>query len=153
MIRSLLATLLALTVCLAAAQSNASPTVKVTLPKSAKPGATVAGTIELTFADGLHGYQNPPTDQYQIPVKVALDTKGFTLKKVSYPKGVMKSIGGDPKPCGVYEGTVKIPVVITLPAKGGNVEVKFKVSYQQCNDQSCFPPASVSGAAKLQIKK
>ncbi|HWA83271.1 MAG TPA: protein-disulfide reductase DsbD domain-containing protein [Fimbriimonadaceae bacterium] len=153
MIRSLLSALFVFAVCLAVAQTNTAPTVKVVLPKTAKPGATVSGTIELSFADGLHGYQNPPTDEYQIPVKVSVDTKGFTLKKVTYPKGVMKSIGGDPKPCGVYEGTVKIPIVVTIPAKAGAAEVKFVVSYQQCNDASCFPPAKVTGIAKLQIKK
>ncbi|HTQ10393.1 MAG TPA: hypothetical protein VMI31_10005, partial [Fimbriimonadaceae bacterium] len=61
-------------------------TVKVTLPKTAKAGSTVKGIVEVTFADGMHGYQNPPTEDYMIPVKLTVDTKGFSLKP-TYPKG------------------------------------------------------------------
>src|SRR5690348_10112222 len=105
MLRFILSAIVALTICLAVGQGNTAPAVKLVLPKEAKPGATVKGTVELTFAEGLHGYQNPPTDEYQIPVKVDAETKGFTLK-ATYPKGIMKAIGGDPKPSAVYEGTV-----------------------------------------------
>ena len=153
MIRPLLATVLALFVSLALAQENTPPTVKVVLPKQAKPGAKVQGTVEITFADGLHGYQNPPTDEYQIPVKVTVDTKGFILAKPVYPKGIMKETGGEPKPIAVYEGTIKIPVTVTVPKKPGASEVKITVGYQQCNEQSCYPPATVSVTAKILVKK
>lgn len=153
MIRPLLTAILALFVSLALAQENTPPTVKVVLPKQAKPGAKVQGTVEVTFSDGLHGYQNPPTDSYQIPVKVTVDTKGFVLAKLVYPKGIMKAIGGDTKASAVYEGTVKIPITVTVPAKAGASEVKVTVSYQQCNDQACFPPDKVTSAAKILIKK
>ena len=141
------------TTVLAVAQGNTPPTVKVTLPKEAKAGAKVLGMVEITFSDGLHGYQNPPTDEYQIPVKVTVDTKGFVLSKASYPKGIMKSIGGDPKPCGVYECTIKIPVTIIVPKSISTSDIKITVNYQQCNDQSCYPPASVSSTVKILIKK
>src|SRR4051812_12948563 len=102
MLRPIFSALLLIAACAGFAQGNAAPTVKITLPKEAKAGSKVEASIEITFADGLHGYQNPPTDQYQIPVKVSLETKGFTLAKVTYPKGVMRATGGDTKPAGVY---------------------------------------------------
>src|ERR1700704_6426167 len=105
MIRPVLTALFAILASLALAQGNAQPTVKLVFPKTAKAGAKVQGTIEVTFSEGLHGYQNPPTDEYQIPVKVSIDTKGFVLAKTAYPKGEMKVIGGDTKPSAVYEGT------------------------------------------------
>lgn len=153
MIRSFLAALMVFACAFAYSQSNEAPTVKVTLPKNAKPGATVKGTVTITFADGLHGYQNPPTDDYQIPVKVSIDTKGFVLKKAEYPKGTMRVSGGDTKPSGLYEGTIKIPVTIVVPKKAGDSEIKVTVNYQQCNEQSCFPPDHVTSTVKLKIKK
>lgn len=153
MIRPLLAAILIFCAAIGLAQENTAPTVKLLLPAKAKAGAKVQATVVVTFAEGLHAYQNPPTSDYQIPVKVTLDSKTFTMAKPAYPKGVMLSIGGDPTPAGVYEGTIKIPVVITLPKKAGASEVKVTVSYQQCNDQACFPPSTVSATAKLTITK
>ncbi len=152
MIRPLISAFFALLAAVAMAQGNTPPTVKVTLPKDAKPGSMVKGTVEVTFAEGLHGYQNPPIDKFQIPVSITADTKGFSLK-VAYPKGVMKAIGGDPKPTGVYEGEVKFPITVTVPKTGGQSSVKITVHYQQCNDQTCYPPETVSSTAKILIKK
>jgi len=151
MIRSICAVLLTFIAAIALGQ-GAPPTIKIVFPKTAKAGAAVKGTIEVTFADGLHSYQNPPTEDYMIPVKVAVENKGFTLT-AKYPKGVMKAMGGDPKPAGVYEGTIKIPVTLKVPKNTGTVQVKFTLHYQECNDQSCFPPADVSDTVKLQITK
>lgn len=153
MIRPILAALFVFFVTFALAQDNMAPTVKVILPKTAKPGEKIKATVEVTFGDGLHGYQNPPSGEYQIPVKLTLETKGLKLDPIKYPKGEMLSIGGDPTPAAVYEGKIKIPVVITLPKKAGVTELKFTFSYQQCNDSSCFPPAKVSAIGKLLIKK
>jgi DsbC/DsbD-like thiol-disulfide interchange protein len=153
MTRPILAALFAFFFTFAFAQDNTPPTVKVILPKTAKPGEKIKARVEVTFADGLHGYQNPPSGEYQIPVTLSLETKGIKLDPVKYPKGEMLSIGGDPTPAAVYQGKIKIPVVITLPKKAGTAELKFTFSYQQCNDNSCFPPAKVSTTGKILIKK
>lgn len=153
MIRPLLTAFLTILAAVALGQGDTKPTMKLVFPKEAKAGTQVKGTIEVTFSEGLHGYQNPPSDEYQIPVKVSVDTKGFVLGKPAYPKGVMKIMGGDTKPAAIYEGTIKIPVTVTLPKKPGSAAIKFTVNYQQCNDQSCFPPSTVSDTLKLTIKK
>jgi DsbC/DsbD-like thiol-disulfide interchange protein len=153
MIRPLLAAFLAFCTAIALAQDNTPPTIKVVLPKDGKAGTKVKAMVEITFADGLHGYQNPASGEYQIPVVLSLDTKGIKLSPVKYPKGKMMSIGGDPTPAAVYEGMIKIPVEVTLPSKPGSTELKFTFSYQQCNDSSCFPPAKVSVSGKILVKK
>lgn len=153
MIKSLVALVLLVCASLASAQDNTPPTVKLLLPKQAKPGAKVRAVVEITFAEGLHAYQNPSQEDYQIPTKVELGSKGFVLAKPQYPKGVMRAIGGDPKETAVYEGTVRVPIVLTAPKKGGTAEVRIVVSYQQCNESACFPPATVAASAKIAIKK
>lgn len=140
-------TLLALAVM--AVQEPAA--VKIELPKSVKPGAVVKGKAMVTFTEGWHGYQNPPTDSYQNPVALKLDTKGYKLTKVTYPKGVVKDFGGTPT--AVYEGTVTINFEFTAPKKVGSHALAFIVDYQQCNDSTCLPPSDAKVNVTLVVKK
>jgi DsbC/DsbD-like thiol-disulfide interchange protein len=130
------------------------PTVSVSAPpKSVAAGSKITLTLTLTFAPGLHGYQNPPAQEYEIPVTVKVDGKDFKVVKVAYPAGVDVKMGGADKPTKAYEGTIKIPVTITVPAKLGAKDLKFVVSYQQCDESTCFPPGTVSATAKVNIVK
>jgi len=125
--------------------------VEVKLPvKSGAPGGTLKGKFLVTFAHGWHGYQNPPTNDYEIPLKVETKTKGLVLK-VAYPKGVMKEFSGSKT--AMYEGTVELPITLTLPKNPGIVRVKFDVTYQQCNSSSCLPPESLTLTEVLIVKK
>jgi DsbC/DsbD-like thiol-disulfide interchange protein len=129
-----------------------APTASLKFAKpSATANATVKATLSLTFADGLHGYQNPPAEDYQIPVNVSVVEKGFKLVKVTYPKGSDFTMEGEQKPAKVYEGTVQIPLELKAAAKAGTYNVTIKVDYQQCNASSCFPPGSITTKAKLVV--
>ena len=134
----------------ACAQEDA-PKVRIVLDKKAvKPGATIEGKVAITFAAGLHGYQNPPSKDYMIPVKLEAEGKEIKLK-VTYPTGVPMAVGGETEPALVYEGEVFFPIQITLPKKTGPVKIALKFSYQQCNDSACFPPSSISLVEKITI--
>ncbi|MEZ0325375.1 MAG: protein-disulfide reductase DsbD domain-containing protein [Fimbriimonas sp.] len=128
-----------------------APKAELKLDKTtAVAGSTVKGKIILTFADGLHGYQNPPSDDYQIPTKIEA-AKGTTLLKTIYPKGEPFLMSGEEKPAMVYQGRVEIPVEIKVPAKAGKQTIKLAVNYQQCNDNSCFPPGKIELSSKLTV--
>jgi hypothetical protein len=77
------------------AQGDTAPKVSLsaTSPK-VYAGKPFKAILTVTFAEGLHGYQNPPTDPTLIPVTVKLADKIFKLVTVSYPKGVPASVGG-----------------------------------------------------------
>ena len=115
------------------------------------PGAVVKGTLTMTFADGWHGYQNPPSDPYQNPVTIALSTKGFKFSKVTYPVGIIKDFAGTKT--AVYEGEITIPFEFIAPKKIGKVALTFKLDYQQCNESSCLPPASMTLKGSLDVAK
>lgn len=133
-----------------AAPALQEPSVTFKLvPNVAAPGAKVTGQVVVKFAEGMHGYQNPPTKDYMIPVTVASATTGVVVKP-SYPAGVTRTLMGEE--AAVYEGAVTIPVAITAPKKPGKVNVKVKVGYQQCNETSCFPPQSVTLGITLTVK-
>ncbi len=143
--------LMGLALVTGAAFAQDAPTLKVTIPATAKPGETVKGTVTVTFADGWHGYQNPPSDPYQNPVTVTVDTKGFKLKKATYPKGVVKEMSG--AKTAVYEGQISIPVEITVPKQVGKTKVTITVSFQQCNEGTCLPPSAAALKTDITIAK
>lgn len=135
---------------LASAQIPDGPKVEVKLDKgSAKVGSVIKGKAKVTFAPGLHGYQNPPSDEFQIPIKFTVNEAGFSLDKVTYPKGVSKTLAGTTG--NVYEGTITIPFELKVTSKAATYNVNFKLEYQQCTESSCFPPSSVVAKAKLKV--
>jgi DsbC/DsbD-like thiol-disulfide interchange protein len=143
--------LLALATAVAQAPDEA-PTVSLKFAKAtAAPGEKVKATLTVTFAPGLHAYQNPPSEEFQIPIKVGVAEKGFKLVKATYPVGTDFTMGGETKPAKVYEGTIAIPLEIKASAKPANYNVNVRLDYQQCNASSCFPPSSVVVKAKLTV--
>jgi DsbC/DsbD-like thiol-disulfide interchange protein len=115
-------------------------------------GGTLTGKVTVTFADGLHGYQNPPSDDSDIPVKVSAP-KGakFTVSTVKYPKGEKKVLAGSSTPTAVYEGTIVIPVTLKAPKTVGATKATIQFDYQECNDSSCFPPGVLQASADVKV--
>jgi len=125
--------------------------IKVSLPKEAKAGAAVSGTVTIIIPEGWHAYQNPPTDKSgQTPVTVSSPDKNVVLKSVKYPKGFMMDSFGTK--AAVYEGTIKIPISVVFK-NPGKTTAKFKVLYMQCNDKTCMPPKFVNVTAPITVKK
>lgn len=131
---------------------NTPPKVTVSFksPK-AKIGSVVPGVITITFAEGLHAYQNPPTDEFQIPVKVSVTEAGFKLAGAAYPKGVAYTPVGETKQIKIYRGTIQIPFKLHVAHKAANYNVNFKVDYQMCSDRACFPPDSLVAKGNLNV--
>jgi DsbC/DsbD-like thiol-disulfide interchange protein len=117
--------------------------------KTVAKGGTVKGSVVVTFAPGWHGYQNPTMREYEIPLKVSSPTKGIALK-ATYPKG--KEIESAGAKTWAYEGTVVVPITLTVPKKAGTVSFKIDVAYQQCNDQTCLPPDMATLSGKITVK-
>jgi DsbC/DsbD-like thiol-disulfide interchange protein len=131
-----------------------APTISVSAPpKQVAAGAKVTLTVTVTFGPGLHGYQNPPAQDYEIPVTVKIDGKEFKVVKIAYPAGVDTKMGGSEKPTKAYEGTIKIPITLTAPTKVGAKNLKITVGYQQCDESTCFPPGDVSATVKVNVVK
>lgn len=134
-------------------QANTPPQVRILIPdEPIYPGAPVKASVEVTFADGLHGYQNPPSQDYQIPVTVSGGSDAPKVRKVWYPSGSLSSVGGETEASFVYNGTVTFPALVHAPHTAGKHEVAIRVRYQQCTDQVCFGPASVTAKATITVQ-
>ncbi|MFW5697449.1 MAG: protein-disulfide reductase DsbD domain-containing protein [Fimbriimonadaceae bacterium] len=119
--------------------------------RQASPSETVDGQVVLVFSPGLHGYQNPPSKDYMIPVAVTAGN-GTTLASVTYPKGKGLPVGGETEPVPVYSGRTVIPVKIEAPDEAGSHAVNLKVRYQQCDDLMCYRPMTVDVTATLTVQ-
>ncbi len=118
--------------------------------QNAPAGSLVKGQVTMVFAAGLHGYQNPPTLEYQIPVTISA-AEGTSLIHVKYPAGEPATMAGETSPSMTYHGTVTFPVAFRAPRKVGPAGVEVKVRYQQCDDSSCFPPGTLSAKAQFTV--
>lgn len=134
-------------------QQNDPPTVSLKLKSDqGVSGGPVAGVITLTFADGLHGYQNPPSQDYQIPVSVSSGSTNVQVVQVKYPTGEPHKVGGETEESFTYSGVVEIPVLLKVVGKAGENDLSVKVRYQQCTNTMCFAPTSISANAKFKLK-
>ena len=133
-------------VCVLTALSAEAQTVtgslgngKVTRGKAAK------GTIEMTIPGGLHVNSNRPSSEYAIPTVVTLNVTGARVGNVIYPRGKNRKFQFSENPINVYEGRVRFPFTVMVPANArGNVRVRASVRYQACTDEVCYPPRTKS---------
>lgn len=122
------------------AQENKAPVLSMTLPKTGTISKDVAATVKVHFAEGLHGYQNPPSADYLIPVSITSTNKEVKIKSVKYPKGVVRTLSGEK--VAVYEGDISIPVTLNISGAKGKRTITLTVNYQQCHENGCFPPGT-----------
>jgi len=154
LLRSLMVTIAGSCAVVASAQMNPAPVVTLKVSTlSVAAGKPIQAVLTVKFADGLHGYQNPPSDPSLIPVSVKSGDKAFSVVTINYPKGTPTKVGGMDKPVNLYQGTIQIPVILKAPTKLGKASLKLTFSYQQCNESACFPPGSVSVDGSVTVVK
>ncbi len=103
--------------------------------------------------DGLHVQSHTPVDEFAIKFEAATDKSDqFTPGEIQYPAGEIKNYAALGK-LSVYQGKaiVRIPVTIGSDAKPGPLTISGSVTYQACNDDSCFPPETVKFSVDTNI--
>jgi DsbC/DsbD-like thiol-disulfide interchange protein len=144
------------------AAAGAAALVVLAAAQSARPAASVAVTskhvvrgqefkarVTVDIPSGWHGYQNPPSQDYQIPVSVEGKGNAFRLLKAEYPAGTLEDAAGEKSM--VYSGKVQIPVTFKAGTKVGRQTLTVKVSYQLCDAGSCLPPSSVEAKTTVNV--
>ena len=112
-------------------------------PDKIKKGRVVRGTVTIDIPSGLHVQSNRPLDKYLLATKLDLETpSGMKAGPVSYPRAVMRNLKFSKAAVAVYEGRAVLRFNVTVPANynGSSGEIKGKLRFQACNDDSCFPP-------------
>jgi thiol:disulfide interchange protein DsbD len=128
--------------------SQSSNDVKVSgslTPDKIKKGRTVRATVVMEIPNGLHVQSSKPLDKFLIATKLDVETpSGMTAGAIAYPRALMRSLKFSKNQVAVYEGRAIIRFNVTVPPSysGGSGEIKGKLRFQACNDESCFPPVT-----------
>jgi len=114
-------------------------------PDKIKKGRSVRATVVMDIPNGLHVQSNKPLDKFLVPTKLDVETpSGMNVGPISYPRPVMRKLKFSKGNVTVYEGKTMIRFNVTVPANysSGSGEIKGKLRFQACNDESCFPPVT-----------
>jgi len=126
------------------AQSASDVNVSGSLaPDKIKKGRVVRATVVMDIPNGLHVQSSKPLDKFLVATKLDVETpSGMQVGPISYPRAQMRNLKFSKKAVAVYEGRSVLRFNVTVPANysAGSGEIKGKLRFQACNDESCFPP-------------
>lgn len=127
-------------------QSSADVKVSGSLaPDTVGKGRVARGSVVMDIPPGLHVQSNKPLDKFLIATKLEVETPaGMKVGPVTYPRALMRKLKFSKGMVAVYEGRSLIRFNVTVPANysGGSGEIKGKLRFQACDDESCFPPVT-----------
>ncbi|HEY6120916.1 MAG TPA: protein-disulfide reductase DsbD N-terminal domain-containing protein [Pyrinomonadaceae bacterium] len=106
-------------------------------------GRTVQATVVMDIPAGYHVNSSRPLEKFLVATHLQVDApKGFRLGPVSYPRPILRNFKFSKNKVSVYEGRATMRFNITVPASAtaGASELKARLRFQSCNDESCFPP-------------
>ena len=127
-------------------QSSADVNVSGSVaPDKVKKGRVVRATVVMDIPSGLHVQSSRPLDKFLVATKLDVETpSGMKVGPISYPRALMRKLKFSKGMVAVYEGKSMMRFNVTVPANysGGSGEIKGKLRFQACNDESCFPPVT-----------
>jgi thioredoxin:protein disulfide reductase len=127
-------------------QSSADVNVSGSVaPDKVKKGRVVRASVVMDIPSGLHVQSSKPLDKFLVATKLDVETpSGMKVGPISYPRALMRKLKFSKGMVAVYEGKSTLRFNVTVPANysGGSGEIKGKLRFQACNDESCFPPVT-----------
>jgi thiol:disulfide interchange protein DsbD len=114
-------------------------------PEKIKKGRVVRASVTMDIPAGLHVQSNKPLDKFLIATKLDVETPaGMKVGPISYPRALMRKLKFSKGTVAVYEGKSIVRFNVTVPANysGGSGEIRGKLRFQACDDESCFPPVT-----------
>ena len=106
-------------------------------------GRTVQGTIVMDIPSGYHANSNRPLERFLIATQLQVEApQGIRVGPTVYPRAILRSLKFSKNKVSVFEGRTTIRFSVTVPKdfKGNSAELKARLKYQACNDDTCFPP-------------
>jgi thiol:disulfide interchange protein DsbD len=114
-------------------------------PDKVKKGRIARASVVMDIPSGLHVQSSRPLDKFLVATKLDVETpSGMQVGPVSYPRPLMRKLKFSKGAVAVYEGRAVVRFNVTVPANysGGSGEIRGKLRFQACNDESCFPPVT-----------
>ncbi|HUS09806.1 MAG TPA: protein-disulfide reductase DsbD N-terminal domain-containing protein [Pyrinomonadaceae bacterium] len=106
-------------------------------------GRTVQATVIMEIPSGYHANSNRPLEKFLIPTQLQIEApKGILVSRITYPRALLRSLKFSKSKVSVFEGRTAMRLNVTVPPgySGNSVELKGRLRFQSCNDDTCFPP-------------
>ncbi|RMD97285.1 MAG: hypothetical protein D6814_09815, partial [Calditrichaeota bacterium] len=110
-----------------------------------QPGQTIEIPVTMDIQDGWHINAHKPLDEFLIPTAFEFVTSsGYIIEQVIYPPPQLEKFAFSETKLAVYTHRVvaKVKLQISPKASPGPLNIKGKLRYQACNENSCLPPVS-----------
>jgi|SRR5215510_936776 len=118
-------------------------------------GTSAEISIPISIEQGYHINANPATFVYLIATELTADkSDGITFGKPIYPRAEKRKFQFAEQPLAVYEGQVqiKLPLQAAPNAAKGTRPLALHLRIQACDEEKCFPPATLQAIASLDLK-
>jgi thiol:disulfide interchange protein DsbD len=126
-----------------ASAAMVTATYSATLNSSAlQPGHTAIAAVIVDIKPGYHAQSHAPLEDYLIKFQVAMDPNpAIEFLEPIYPKPIVQVFGALGMQS-VYTGRVivYVPMRIKATALPGDLTLTGKLTWQACDDRSCFAP-------------
>jgi DsbC/DsbD-like thiol-disulfide interchange protein len=109
----------------------------------AQRGRTLQAAVVMDIPGGYHVNANKPLGQYAVPTVLRIEAPGgVKISAVSYPRPNVRSFSFSKERLAVYEGRVVMRFNVIIPANfnQGVTELRARLRYQSCTDDTCFQP-------------
>jgi hypothetical protein len=136
--------------------ANSGDVVKVSAAGvSIQAGGKVDANVVLSISSGFHVNANPATFPYLIATEVTPGkVEGINVDSPGYPGAEKKKFQFADQPLAVYEGEVQVKLSLRAEknAASGSRSLPIAVRVQACDDEKCFPPATVNTTISVEVK-
>jgi len=106
-------------------------------------GRIVQGTVIMDIPSGYHVNSNRPLEKFLIASQLQIEApQGIRVSPILYPRALLRSLKFSKNKVSVFEGHTSIRFSVTVPRSfsGNSAELKARLRFQACNDDTCFPP-------------
>jgi len=97
----------------------------------------------MDIPSGYHTNSNHPLEKFLIATQLQLEApRGIRVGPVVYPRALLRSLKFSKSKVSVFEGRTTMRFSVTVPGSfnGNSAEVRGRLRYQACNDDTWFPP-------------
>jgi hypothetical protein len=106
-------------------------------------GRTVQGTVVMDIPSGYHANSNRPLEKFLIATQLQFEApQGIRVGPITYPRAILRSLKFSKNKVSVFEGRTAIRFSVNVPRSfsGNSAELKARLRFQACNDDTCFQP-------------
>src|SRR5258705_2357533 len=106
-------------------------------------GRSVQGTVVMEIPSGYHTNSNRPLERFLIATQLQIEAPpGIRVGPVGYPRALLRSLKFSKNKVSGFEGptSMRFNVMVPRSFNGNSAELKARLRFQACNDDTCFQP-------------